>query len=270
MVQHIGIDLGTSTIKVVCGSNRYLIPSIVGEVNPGWSGMTIDKSLENNLVLIEGNQEYYVGELARIQSEVKRAIASEGQMKSAEDTFIAIKAALGLLVDKDYDEVVIATGVPVATSLGVMKNLSRMLKGELDIKLRNDATGEERSIKIRIQKTLVLPEPYGTYYGTLKERGEETAVDTVIIDIGHGSTDILTMYQGRPMRTASGSLVEATDVLTSRMAKSLQEKTGTIIKPFNLMMTLKKGKETVMISGRTYSIKEIKEYYAKQISKIII
>ncbi|MHA1310314.1 MAG: hypothetical protein ACTSQO_05220 [Candidatus Helarchaeota archaeon] len=269
MTIHVGIDLGTSTIKVVCGSQVYMIPSIIGEPNPGWTGMSLDKSLVNNMVLIEEDQEWYVGELARTQSEVKRPLASEGQMKSAEETFIAIKAALGLLVDEDED-VIVSTGVPVATSMNVMKNLSRMLKGQINIEIRNDATNEIKSLTINIKKTLVLPEPFGTYYMVLKSKGEETAVDTVIIDIGHGSTDILTMYQGRPMRTASGSLVEATDTLTSRMAKALGEKTGAIIKPFDLMMTIKKGKDTVMIGGQTYSIKEIREYYAKQISKIII
>ncbi|TFF88144.1 MAG: ParM/StbA family protein [Promethearchaeota archaeon] len=269
MTLHIGIDLGTSTIKVMCGSQKFLIPSLIGEPNPGWSGMAMDKSLENNLVLIEENDEYYVGELARVQSEVKRPLASEGQMKSAEETFIAIKAAIGLLIDEDTD-MIVATGVPVATSLQVMKNLSRMLRGNLSIEVKNDSTGEIKLVNAAIKKTLVLPEPYGTYYGTLKSKGEETAVDTVIIDIGHGSTDILTMYQGRPMRTASGSLVEATDTLTSRMAKKLGEKTGAIIKPFDLMTTIRKGKESVMIAGQTYSVKEIKEYYSKQISKIII
>ena len=269
MTLHVGIDLGTSTVKIHCGSQKYMIPSIIGEPNPGWSGMTMDKSLINNMVLIEEDQEWYVGELARTQSEVRRALASEGQMKSAEETFIAIKAALSLLMDED-GEVVIATGVPVSTSIQAMKNLSRLLKGTIHIEIKNDATNEIKSLDVTIKKTLVLPEPYGTYYGVLKTRGEETAVDTVIIDIGHGSTDILTMYQGRPMRTASGSLVEATDTLTSRMAKALGDKTGAIIKPFDLMMTIKKGKDTVMIGGKTYSIKELREYYSNQISKIII
>ncbi len=115
-----------------------------------------------------------------------------------------------------------------------------------------------------------MPEPYGTYYKILKDKGEETAVDSVIIDIGHGSTDILTMYQGRPMRTASGSLVEATDTLTSRMAKALQDKTGAIIKPFDLMTTIMKGKSQVMIGGQYYEISELKNHYANQIAKIII
>lgn len=270
MPTHVGMDLGTSTIKISCGDTKILVPSIIGEPNPGWTGMSADKTLEHNLVLTEGNKEWYVGELARLQSEVRLALASEGQMKSAEDTFIAVKAALSLLMSQPEQEFVIATGVPVATGVEVMKNLSRMMKGELKINVRNDSTGEKKEYRANVLKTLVMPEPYGTYYKILKDKGEEEAVDSVIIDIGHGSTDILTMYQGQPMRVASGSLVEATDTLTSRMAKALQDKTGAIIKPFDLMMTIMKGREQVMIGGKYYAITELKNHYANQIAKIII
>ncbi|NVM52504.1 MAG: ParM/StbA family protein [Candidatus Helarchaeota archaeon] len=270
MATYVGMDLGTSTIKICCGSKKILIPSIIGEPNPGWTGMSLDKTLEHNLVLTEGNNEWYVGELARLQSEVRLALASEGQMKSAEDTFIAVKAALSLLMEGPEQEFVVATGVPVATGVEVMKNLSRMMKGELKISVKNDSTNDKFNFRAKVLKTLVMPEPYGTYYKILKDKGEETAVDAVIVDIGHGSTDILTMYQGRPMRTASGSLIEATDTLTSRMAKALQDKTGAIIKPFDLMTTIMKGKTQVMIGGQYYEITELKNHYAIQIAKIII
>jgi actin-like ATPase involved in cell morphogenesis len=269
MVLYVGVDLGTSTIKISCGNVSMAIPSLIGEPNPGWSGGTIDQSLETNLVIVESSGEWYVGELARTQSEVKRALAADGQMKSAEETFLAMKAALALLIDKDED-VVVATGVPVATSLEVMKNLSRMLKGKVEIHVKNDATSEDKKITVNIDKALVLPEPYGTYYSTLKARGEDEAVDTVLIDIGHGSTDILTMYQGRPMRTASGSMREATDTLTSRMAAKLQEKTNLIVKPFDLMNVIRRQKDTVMLGGQTYSIKSIKDFYAAQIAKVMV
>lgn len=267
---YIGCDLGTSTIKLSCGDTKFLIPSLIGEPNPGWSGASFDKSLENNLVITEGRDSYYIGELARMQSEVKRALASDGQMKSAEETYIALKAALGLFIDNDGQDVIVATGVPVATSMGVMKNLSKMLKGNLEINVKNDATGKTKRLNVNIEKCLVLPEPYGTYYSTLKEKGEETAVDTVLVDIGHGSTDILTMYQGRPMRTASGSMREATDTLTNRMASALQEKTNQIVKPFDLMTIIRQQKESVLIGGQTYSIKSIRDFYAKQIAKVMV
>ena len=270
MVTYVGIDLGTSTVKLACGETKFLIPSIIGEPNPGWEGMSLDSSLEHNLVVIEGGTEWYVGELARTQSEVKLPLAAEGQMKSAENTFIALKAALSLIIQEPEEEFVIATGVPVSTSIEAMKSLSRMLKGELKIDVRNDNTQEEFHYRANLLKTMVMIEPYGTYYKMLKDKGEETAVDAVIIDIGHGTTDILTMYQGRPMRTASGAIVEATDTLTVRMAKALQDKTGAIIKPFDLMTSIMHGKNQVMVSGKYYAIDELKNYYAKQISKIII
>ncbi len=266
----IGADLGTSTLKISFNGKKILVPSIIGETNPGWQGGTLDKSLEKNLVVIDGQDQWYVGELARLQSEVKRGLVSEGQMKSAEETFIALRAVLSLAVENDGETVLLATGVPVATSLEVMKNLSRMLKGNVEIHVKNDATGQEKRLTVNIEKVLVLPEPYGTYYKVLKDKGEEEAVDTVIIDIGHGTTDILTMYQGRPMRTASGSLVEAVDTLTNRIAAKLTEQTNQIVRPYDLMETIKRQKETVLLGGQTYSIKSVKDYYTKQISKVLI
>ncbi len=266
----IGADLGTSTLKISFSGKKILVPSIIGETNPGWQGGTLDKSLEKNLVVIDGQDQWYVGELARLQSEVKRGLVTEGQMKSAEETFIALRAVLSLAVENDGETILLATGVPVATSLEVMKNLSRMLKGNIEIHVKNDATGQEKRLTVNIEKVLVLPEPYGTYYKVLKDKGEEEAVDTVIIDIGHGTTDILTMYQGRPMRTASGSLVEATDTLTNRIAAKLTEQTNQIVRPYDLMETIKRQKETVMLGGQTYSIKSVKDYYAKQISKVLV
>ncbi|MHA1847989.1 MAG: hypothetical protein ACTSXU_10115, partial [Promethearchaeota archaeon] len=194
---------------------------------------------------------------------------SEGKMKSAEDAFIAIKSTLALVAE-DGDDFIVCAGVPVATPMGEMKELSRLLKGEHEIRVRNDATGEKRVLNVNVTKCLVIPEPYGTYYYTLKSRNEDSAIDAVIIDIGHGSTDFLSMYQGRPMRTASGSLNEAVDTLTSRIAKKLQDQTGRIIRPFDLMKSIELGRDTVLIGGESFSIKEVKDYYAGQIARIMV
>ena len=58
---HIGVDLGTSTIKISCGDVSMQIPSLIGEPNPGWSGGTLDTALITNLVVIEGRDEWYIG-----------------------------------------------------------------------------------------------------------------------------------------------------------------------------------------------------------------
>ncbi|MEA2071685.1 MAG: ParM/StbA family protein [Asgard group archaeon] len=272
VMRNVGIDLGTSTIKMSSDNGKALIrlASIIGDPNPGWTGMTLDKTLENNLVLEEGGQSFFIGELARLQSEIKRGLASEGKMKSIKDAVMAIKAALALFVEDDGEEVLIATGVPVATSQEEMSTLSKGLSGEKQINVKNDATGETHSYNITVSKCLVLPEPYGSYYQILKTSGENKAVDAIIVDIGHGSTDILTVYNGRLMRTASGSLEEAVDTLTTRMARTLNEQTGKIIRPFDLMKTIEKDLKAVMVGGQQYDVTEVKEYYIQNISEIII
>jgi len=272
VLRSVGIDLGTSTIKMSSNNGESLIkiPSIIGDPNPGWTGMTLDKTLETNLVLEEGGQTFFVGELARLQSEIKRALASEGKMKSIKDAVMAIKAALSLFIKGDGEHILVATGVPVATSQEEMSTLSKGLSEEMQINVKNDATGETFSYDVTVEKCLVLPEPYGSYYQILKTSGESRAVDAIIVDIGHGSTDILTVYQGRLMRTASGSLEEAVDTLTTRMARSLQEQTGKIIRPFDLMRTIEKNLKAVMVGGQQFDVSEVKNYYIENISELII
>ncbi|NHJ49026.1 MAG: hypothetical protein FK733_14665 [Asgard group archaeon] len=130
----IGIDLGTSTIKLSCASHLKKIPSILGFPLEGWKGFSGDSSLEKNLVIHDDNgKSFYVGELARLQSEVKREIASEGKVKSIEDAVLALKASLALISERNTDQVVIATGVPVASSKKEMTKIAKGLKGNLEI-----------------------------------------------------------------------------------------------------------------------------------------
>lgn len=266
----IGIDLGTSTIKLSCANNLKKIPSIVGSPLEGWSGFSGDKTLEKNLVINDGKKNLYIGELARLQSEVKREIASEGKIKSIEDAVIAIKAVLGLITEKDNDQVVMATGVPVASSKKEMKKLAKGLKGDLDFHVENEATGEKFDRKITIKHCIVMPEPFGTYYYSLKSEGENRAVDAIVIDIGHGSTDILTLYEGRIMRQASGSLEEATDTLTHRIAQELQNQTGKIVRPFDLMSALSQSKDVLTVGGERWDILGMKEYHIEIIADVIL
>ncbi len=266
----IGIDLGTSTIKLSCADHLIKIPSIVGSPLEGWRGFSGDNSLEKNLVINDGKKSLYVGELARLQSEIKREIASEGRVKSIEDAVLAIKAILALITEKDYDQVIMATGVPVATSRKEMIKLAKGLKGPLDYHVENEATGESFHRKLDVKHCIVMPEPFGTYYSTLKEEGESRAVDAIVIDIGHGSTDILSLYEGRVMRQASGSLEEATDTLTNRLAQELQNQTGKIIRPFDLMASLAQGKDVLTIGGERWDILGMKEYHIEIIADVIL
>jgi len=269
----IGIDLGTSLTKLVGKNGQKIvkIPSLIGDPNPGWKGLGTDKSWINNLVLhTDEGRKFFVGELARLQSEIKRPLAEKGKMKSLKDAIIAIKAALSNFVESDYANLVIATGVPVASSQEEMTNLSSGLKGAMTINVANDATGEEKQIHLKIDKCLVMPVCYGSYYEILKTSGENRAVDAVVIDIGAGATNILTVYEGRLMRTASGSVQESITTLAERIASNLNQQTGKIMRPFELIKSIEMGRTNVMIAGEQFDISETLNYYVKTISDIIV
>ncbi|MHA1617607.1 MAG: hypothetical protein ACTSX9_09925 [Candidatus Njordarchaeales archaeon] len=270
-IRTVGIDLGTSSIKISAGTKRLKFPSMIGEPNPGFRGITTDKSWENNLVIeLENGEEYYVGELARLQSMVKIPLAREGRMKSARDALIAVKAALGLIAERPEETFVIATGVPVATGQGEMEALSKSIVGTHEIRIKNDATGDKKIIKAKIVAAPVMPEPYGSWYYVLKRRGERTAIDSVIIDIGYGSTDILTIYNGTILRTASGSIVEAVDTIVTKLAQYLNEKTGRMIKPELLIASLEKGNMVVNIGGASYDISPQVNALSEYVARVIM
>ena len=267
----VGIDLGTSSVKISMGPRKLRFPSLIGEPNPGFRGITTDKSWENNLVIeLDTGEEYYVGELARLQSLVKIPLAREGRMKSAKDAMIAIKAALGLIAERPEETFIIATGVPVATSQSEMETLSKSIVGTHEIRIKNDATGDKKIVKAKVVAAPVMPEPYGSWYYILKKRGEKKAIDSVIIDIGYGSTDILTMYNGNILRTASGSLVEAVDTIVTKLAQYLNEKTGKIIKPEMLIGSIEKGNNLVNIGGVTYDVTPQIDALTEYVARVII
>ncbi|NHJ40435.1 MAG: ParM/StbA family protein [Asgard group archaeon] len=266
----IGIDLGTSTIKLSCADHLKKIPSIVGAPLEGWRGFSGDSSLEKNLIIHDNGKKLYIGELARLQSEIKREIASEGKVKSIDDAILAIKASLALISERNFDEIIMATGVPVASSRKEMTKMAKGLKGNLEIIVENEATGEKIERKLNIKHCIVMPEPFGTYYYILKNEGESRAVDAIVIDVGHGSTDILTLYEGRIMRQASGSLEEATDTLTHRIAQELQNQTGKILRPFDLMSALSQRKDVLTIGGERWDISGMKDYHIEIIADVIL
>ncbi len=267
----VGIDLGTSTIKTSFGSTRYRFPSVIGEPNPaGFVSVTRDKSWINNLVIEIDGEEWYVGSLASTQSILKIPLAREGKVKSAREAKIAILSALGIIASEEKRErFIIGTGVPVATSNREMKELGKAIIGKHSFIIKNDATGEKKKLKLNIVAGQVLPEPYGCYYYVLKSRGIRKAFDSVIIDIGFGTTDILSIHRGAIIRPASGSTSEAIDTIAEKIAMFLEEKTGHIIKPETLAMALEKGTK-ISIGGVTYDVRDQLDAVGKFVAESII
>ncbi len=266
----VGIDIG-GEIKFSYRGRKLAIPNVIGNSSPvGWGELTMDKRWENNLIVLDEGQEYYIGELARTQSEIKKYILDQGNLNRIEDIFMLIKAVLPILVEEENEDIILGIGTPISTSLEKMKELSLKLKGEYDVKIINDATKETIERKIKIKQVLVLPESYGSYYHIVSSSGIEEVVDAVVITLDL-LTEILTIYEGKLMRNASRNLSNASlFVLSNKIALALQQKTGTIINPHSILENIRGNKNKLLLSGKTYDIGKIKEHYMRQISQEIV
>ena len=262
----IGLDIGGS-VKLTSGEQKYDIPSIIGAPNPGWSGISPNKEWAENLIFIEEDTEWYIGELARLQSELKRLLVEKGRIENLDDVFRIIKAVLGLLNLEEEPQLVIATGVPISTHVDLMKQMSATLKGKYDVHIRNDAISEEKKISFEVLKTLVMPEAYGSYYHVVARSG--IASDAIVVSLDY-LTEVLTIYQGRPMRMASGNLMDASlAVLANKIALSLQKASNQIVNPLDLLPNLQQNRNQVNIKGQLFDITESKEYFIREIGAAI-
>lgn len=195
-------------------------------------------------------------------------IVEKGKIENIDDVSRLIRAALALFV-QNGEQVVLATGVPISTSIDLMKEISSKLKGKYDVHVKNDATSEEKKINLEILKTLVLPEAYGSYYQVISGSQEQIAADAMVISLDY-LTEILTIYQGKPMRLASGNLMDASlSVLANKIAASLQQATNQIISPFDLLPNIQQNRDKINVAGKIYDVSESKEFFIRKMGKHI-
>ncbi|MHA1271500.1 MAG: hypothetical protein ACTSPY_17035 [Candidatus Helarchaeota archaeon] len=265
----IGIDIG-GNIKFSGMDKQISIPNIIGVPNVGWTGISTDKSWINNLILVEDDQEYYTGNLAKYQSEIKQYITEHGSLEKIDEVFRLIKAVLPLISDENNEDLVLGIGIPISTRIENMKSLSTTLKGNISIKIKNDATKEELEVSKNIKKVLVMPESYGTYYNVVSKFEGQRAKDAVIISLDL-LTEIMTIYEGNLMRRASRNLSNASlFVLANKISIALQQQVNKIISPLSLLENIRSDKNEVVISGKMYDISKIKEHYIRQIAQEIV
>jgi len=183
---------------------------------------------------------------------------------------LLIKSVLPLISENDEEEFILGIGVPVSTTIEKMKELSAKLKGEFEIKIKNEATKDIITKKINIKQVLVMPESYGTYYDVISSAELDTALDAVVISLDL-LTEILIIFDGKLIRNASRNLTNASlFVLSNKISLALEEQTGYIVKPHSILQSIRDSKDQVQISGKSYDIGEIKQYYIRQISTEIV
>jgi len=265
----VGIDLGTHSVKLYSAKRAYFVPSLIGDRSERAVVQTQDKTLPGNLVLLNKTHEYCLGEMVRRGSEVGRPIVTGGRIVSVEDALLAIKAILPFGL-RDPNEIVrIVSGIPAATGLDGKQTLARSLLGKLGIDVRNEATGETRHFEPEVESSNILPSSFGTYYSVLREKGERFAIDAVVIDCGHGMTDILTMYDGEPSLSASRGVADSVETMAVELGRAIEERAGLRIEMCDLMGAIRRGLTKVTAEDEEFDITELKKQHVSRAARAI-
>ncbi|MFW6028883.1 MAG: hypothetical protein ACOCRO_01375 [Halanaerobiales bacterium] len=255
-VRNIGIDVGFGFTKAVNDKMQYLFPSIVGEArNIRYRSGMSSKKLLNNLVVEYKNDRYFVGELAKRQSEFTQSTLSDKRVNNLENE-ILFMTSLALL-DSTGDnaaEFNLVTGLPVDDYLKYKDQLKAQLINPHKVKLIYDNETESKVIKVNNCK--VIPQPFGTLFNQLLNNNGDIRkpvyanIKVGIIDIGFRTSDFVVADSLEFIDKLSTSSETALSTAYKLIGRKLNEK-------YNINKPLYQLEEIIRNKSFTYHSRNI-------------
>jgi len=198
----VGLDVGHSATKITfdvgARVGRFLYPSLAA---PAIRIQNAEESrrVQKETVLV-GDQEWFVGDTARIQSRDSLALGLNSEWISTPAHYALMARARSFLDEQGVGvpaERVYVLGLPVSEHARQKEALRRQAC---------DVFGVSET------QVFVLPQPMGGYYswmlgreGTIQPGRRIHEESWCLIDIGYYSTDISTVVEGRWVERASGT-----------------------------------------------------------------
>jgi plasmid segregation protein ParM len=182
-----GVDCGRSSVKVVAVNKMFHFPSFIGE----WRERKLVSDHGENIELEYAGEKYFVGNLAKYESEFVRSMMTDSKVH--EDTLLLILTALHKA--GAVGGVKVITGVPVDQHTEEEKRrIKSLLIGSHRVKVNN----QEREINIeRVEVAIEGGSAFWSYPlpGTVR-----------IIDAGSKTVNYVTMQNKRYIDRESGTL----------------------------------------------------------------
>lgn len=235
----VGIDIGFGFLKVTDGDTNFVIPSVVGDAEE----LTFDmggsvKDLDNIRIEVDG-EEYFVGELAIIQS--KRATRSLSSDRTTDIvTKIMFLTSLALVTEHPVESFTVVTGLPVKDFAMYKQTYVDKFTGSHEVILN----GQKRTL--HIDKVIVVPQPYGSFCdGLFTEDGEideafsENHVG--IIDIGYGTSDFIQVKNYRYLEKFSATSANGISSIYREMQHFLNTRHGINKEEYELETVVRTG-----------------------------
>ncbi len=232
----VGIDLGTSAIKVVnpISGEKMRILSCIGEMpDTHPTGLpTQARNIVSNMAYEGRGRSFLLGEGAQSYSPTPRwfmyrGFAAPNDVKYAVDVVKACVAAFTPFKRKrERVRAKIIIGLPAVHDDRYVKEFqSGLVDGEQSFVLKNFATEEEKDVALTVEELQIWTQSFGSLYSHCKTVGDET-FSGLVIDIGFGLTNICAFAELRPLRIASATLPIAMGDVAIQIRESLIRRGG--------------------------------------------
>ncbi len=198
-ILHVGIDLGTSRSAISASNGeRFVVDSFVG-----WPVDMVAKKVLKRTVLI-GHDAVSNRTMLDLHRPLERGLLKEGSEKDVEAVRELLKYLLGLVGVSsngkvDTSNVRAVVGVPAAALRTNKQYLRNTMKGIVD-------------------SLMIVSEPFAVAYGL------DALLNTMIIDIGAGTTDFCVMKGRYPTEEDQRTLMIAGDSIDAHLLKLIEER----------------------------------------------
>jgi rod shape-determining protein MreB and related proteins len=196
---HVGIDLGTSRSAISASNGeRFVVDSFVG-----WPVDMVAKKVLKRQVLI-GHEAVSNRTMLDLHRPLERGLLKEGSEKDVEAVRELLRHLLGLVG-------VSANG----------KNRSSNVRAVIGVPaaaLRTNKQYLRNSMKGIVDSLMIVSEPFAVAYGL------DALLNTMIIDIGAGTTDFCVMKGRYPTEEDQRTLTIAGDSIDAHLLKLIEER----------------------------------------------
>lgn len=271
MLKPVGIDVGYGYVKVFDGQEWISFPSVVGLAHEtlGFSSLSSGSRTRSMTITVDG-QSYHVGELAMRQSAFAFRSLSQSRLEANEFKVLFL-TGLALVADRPSVSMHVVTGLPPGL-LYQEKTMTQMIRGEHRVVLRLGKDLLERTLNI--EGLRILPQPMGTYLGEVLDARGQAKDDamlnsrTAIVDIGHGTTDLVVADGGEYVPHLSRTLPVGLATAQVEVSDRLRREMGIVREAYQLDEVLSSGK--IKVAGQTRDITPLRDQTYKSLATKIL
>jgi len=225
----------------------------------------------DNLVITVGGRRYFVGDLARRQSEIAARSLDPNRVQD-KNVKVLLAAGLGMFAGEPRQSFSIVTGLPTNYYASYRDGLAEAIGGAHEVTIHEP--GADRDLIVEVDKVKVVPQPLGTLFDQVLDDGGRVVNQDLsrakvgIIDIGFKTADFAVADAMEFIDRLSSSTTTGLASAYGIIANKLREIFAIDKENFELDEIVERGE--IRIAGKAYDLTEFKRETLEWVAAKII